>query len=217
MLHFTYNEKINVTSLCQGDVLTITDEIRAVLKDCHPYFQHEQYKFFIVLTQSCDLVRRNGDCKSQYITLAAVRSYDEYIYRNANYFGVENFKGLMLLDEKKFNTFFQLVERVYNNTESEYFFLAQDSNVGLNEHMIAYLKVSFALKSDLHYDKCLKAKKIELSDEFKAKLGWLVGEMYSRVGTKDWETLMKRSEFIDMIKKDLKDRFVVGEKSKILN
>lgn len=56
--------------------------------------------------------------------------------------------------------------------------------------MVAYLKVSIPLKSGEHYDKCLKAKRIELADEFKAKLGWLIGDMYSRVGTTDWETIM---------------------------
>ena len=32
----------------------------------------------------------------------------------------------------------------------------------------------------------MRAKQIELRDDFKSKLGWLVGNIFSRVGTEDW-------------------------------
>lgn len=47
-------------SLCQGDILEKTDDLIAILKEVHPYFLNESYKYFMVLSQSCDLVRRNG-------------------------------------------------------------------------------------------------------------------------------------------------------------
>lgn len=72
-VHFTYKSKPDMSSLCQGDILKLTDDLKKVLGDVHPYFQNEQYKYFMVLTQSCDLVRRKGQpCKTPYITLAAV-------------------------------------------------------------------------------------------------------------------------------------------------
>ena len=40
--------------------------------------------------------------------------------------------------------------------------------------------------SDSCYDACLEARVLALSEEFRAKLGWLVGHIYSRVGTQDW-------------------------------
>lgn len=81
--------------------------------------------------------------------------------------------------------------------------------------MVAYLKVSIALKSDEHYDKCLSAKKIELTDEFKAKLGWLVGNMYSRVGTADWEGIMSPQARKDMLNNDLNSMCVIGNKEQL--
>lgn len=79
-IHFTYKPSPDMSSLCQGDVLCVTDEMRKILKEVHPYFLNEQYKYFMVLTQSCDLVRRNaGKCKTPYITLAAVRSFDDFL------------------------------------------------------------------------------------------------------------------------------------------
>ena len=50
----------DMKSLCQGDVLNITEELAEVLRNIHPYFLNEQYKYFMVLSQSCDLIRRNG-------------------------------------------------------------------------------------------------------------------------------------------------------------
>ena len=78
-IHFTYKHSPDMSSLCQGDVLQVTDGMRDILKEVHPYFLNKQYKYFMVLTQSCDLVRRNGgNCKTPYITLAAVRSFDDF-------------------------------------------------------------------------------------------------------------------------------------------
>lgn len=215
-VHFTYKKDSERNSLCQGDLLEITDELRAVLKDVYPYFLNEQYKYFMVLTQSCDLVRRGEKCKTPYITLAAVRSFDEVfeklLIKNKC---VEDVNGFLLMDNKNWVRAYQLLERIYNNTESDYFFFYKDDLLGLPNSMVASLKVSITLKSELHYEKCLSAKILELSDEFKAKLGWLVGNIYSRVGTTDWESIKTESERKDMISNELKSHCIIGDKSQI--
>ena len=216
-IHFTYKEKPDMQSLCQGDILEITEEISMILKDVHPFFLNEQYKYFIVLSQSCDLVRRNGkDCKTPYITLAAVRNYSDFLERmllKGRF--AEKVNGLLIMDEKNKERAYQLVERVYNNTEPEYFFFYMEDALGFPESMVAYLKVSIALKSKEHYDKCLNAKRIELTDEFKAKLGWLVGNMYSRVGTADWEGIMSANAKRDMLNNDLYSMCIIGKKEQL--
>ncbi|MBQ8028179.1 MAG: hypothetical protein IJ262_02090 [Clostridia bacterium] len=216
-VHFTYKENLDQSSLCQGDLLEITDELKDVLKEIHPYFLNEQYKYFMVLTQSCDLVRRkNNKCKTPYITLAAVRSFDDFfeslLLKNKY---AECINGLLFMDSKNWEKSYQLLERMYNNTEPDYFFLYKDGSLGLTNSMIASLKVSIALKSELHYDKCLSAKVLELSDEFKAKLGWLVGNIYSRVGTTDWESIKTSSERKNMLTEELQSHCIKGEKSQI--
>lgn len=216
-IHFTYKADADMESLCQGDVLNITEELTEVLREIHPYFLNEQYKYFMVLSQSCDLVRRNGkNCKTPYITLAAIRSYDSFLEKTLiKEKFAENVGGFLLMDEKKKEKAYQLIERIYNNTESDYFFLYKEDALEFPESMITYLKVSIALKSQEHYDKCLAAKKLELSDEFKAKLGWLVGNMYSRVGTADWEGIMTAQERKEMLNNDLASKCIIGSKEQL--
>lgn len=216
-IHFTYKADADMESLCQGDVLNITEELTEVLKEIHPYFLNEQYKYFMVLSQSCDLVRRNGkNCKTPYITLAAIRSYDSFLEKTLiKEKFAENVGGFLLMDEKKKEKAYQLIERIYNNTESDYFFLYKEDALEFPESMITYLKVSIALKSQEHYDKCLAAKKLELSDEFKAKLGWLVGNMYSRVGTADWEGIMTAQERKEMLNNNLASKCIIGSKEQL--
>lgn len=216
-IHFTYKETPDMTSLCQGDVLVKTDELVEVLNEVHPYFTNVEYKYFMVLSQSCDLVRRDGKkCKTPYITLAAVREYSDFLERTLIAEKIaENYNGFLLVDEKSKIRVSQLVERVYNNTEPDYFFLYKEDALGFSKSMVCYLKVSIALKSEIHYQACLNAKKLELSDEFKAKLGWLVGNMYSRVGTTDWESKMNNKARKQMIEDDVNSRCVIGSKEQL--
>lgn len=216
-VHFTYKANPDMNSLCQGDVLIKTDELIETLRTVHPYFCNEEYKYFMVLSQSCDLVRRNGGkCKTPYITLAAVRDYDDFLAKTliGNNMA-ENCHGFLLVEEKARTRVYQMIERVYNNTEPEYFFLYKDNTLDFPKPMVVYLKVSIALKSEAHYQKCLNAKQLELSDEFKAKLGWLVGNMYSRVGTADWESVMDKENRRRMIDDNINSKCVVGSKEQL--
>jgi hypothetical protein len=45
-----------------------------------------------------------------------------------------------------------------------------------------------------HYDVCLSAKIAQLQDIFAAKIGWAVGNIYSRVGTPDIEEKLDNAE-----------------------
>ena len=47
---------------------------------------------------------------------------------------------------------------------------------------------------DVVYQNFIKEKINELSDIFKAKLGYSFGSLYSRVGTKDWEGIIKETK-----------------------
>lgn len=170
-----------------------------------------------MLTQSCDLVRRDKkSCKSQYITLAAVHSFQDFLYREIGKHGscvsINDFK---FINSQQKTRHLQMVERIYNNTEPDYFFLYKEPEYQFDESMVAYLKVSIALKSDLHYDTCLEAKVMELTDEFKAKLGWLVGNIYSRVGTTDWSSIMSEEEKKKIIEDELSKYLVFSDKERI--
>lgn len=216
-VHFTYKDCPDMSSLCQGDILRVTEDIKSVLAEVHPYFLDEQYKYFMVLTQSCDLVRRNGSkCKTPYITLAAVRNFSDFFEKqllSEKY--AEKVNDYLLMNVKKKDRAYQFLERIYNNTEPDYFFLYKEEALQFPESMIASLKVSIALKSELHYEQCLSAKALELSDEFKAKLGWLVGNIYSRVGTTDWESLLTSQQRSAMLNEELNTHCMIATAEQI--
>jgi len=78
------------------------------------------------------------------------------------------------------------MQRLLNNNEPGYFYLdAEGAELGVD--CVALLNLSIAIKSDLHLRTCTAAKMLQLTDTFQAKLGWLVGQLYSRVGTQDMD------------------------------
>lgn len=80
----------------------------------------------------------------------------------------------------------QLVERHINNTEPEFFFLPSSGHPNIPEDLVVFLRLTIALRKE-HYDALAQAKIAELADVFQAKLGWLKGNIYSRVATPDIE------------------------------
>src|SRR4051812_2999300 len=82
--HYVYDTP-DPAALNQGDVLDRTPEFAALLRTLFPHHADQPaYKYFMVLTQSCDLVRRGGGpCGAQFINLAAVVPVDEAIRHEA--------------------------------------------------------------------------------------------------------------------------------------
>jgi hypothetical protein len=188
-MHITYHPALATTELMQGDVLSRTPAIDELLKTVHPHFyQHPKNLYFMVLTQSCDLVvRHDGACKAPYITLAPVRSLDLVVERHLSQFPLADVEAdLPVLGTKARNKASEFLQRLFNNNELGYFFLDSE-DTALDGDCVAFLNLSIPIKSDLHRKTCLEAKILQLNETFQAKLGWLVGQMYSRVGTQDWE------------------------------
>jgi len=190
-MHFTYEETPDESQLHQGDLLQRTEGLDQLLERAHPHFREQKYRAFIVLTQSCDLVpnRRGPYCKSPYITVAVVR--DAYDAARSELLGLalsrrrQSLCKTQFMCEKLRPRFEQQVESLLNNNHPEYFFLRSDNDAGVEEDLCAFLRVSIALKAE-HYRTLLEAKRSQLTAVFQAKLGWLVGQGYSRVGTEDW-------------------------------
>lgn len=83
-------------------------------------------------------------------------------------------------------TFEQFLQRLFNNNEPPFFYFEAAHQDGIYEEMCAMLALPISLKPE-HYETLRKAKLAGISDVFQAKLGWLLGQMYSRVGTPDHE------------------------------
>ena len=171
MTHFTYSDVLDKTCLKQGDVLKKTPEFFALLKDVHPYFESDNYPYFLVLTQTCDLIRRKNDkCKSRYISIAAIRSLDDALRREAEEFVSSPIEKRVkeIIDEKNSSKLSEFLGRLYNNNISEYFYLHHDVSLDFANPAVAFLRISIALKSEIHYENCLKSKVLELDENFQA-------------------------------------------------
>lgn len=189
--HFTYSSKqLDSTTLQQGDILAKTEELVALIEKVHPHYANDDYTHFQVLTQSCDLVRRGKKCAARYITIAAVRSLKTVIRRTIETEVAENKRikldKLEWCNDKHKSRVSHIVGALFNNNDKNHFFLKEFPDRGLLEDSCTFLHLSIAIKAYEHYDLCLNAKIIELDSNFQSKLGWLVGNLYSRVGTEDF-------------------------------
>jgi hypothetical protein len=186
-LHFTYRDP-DRSSLKQGDILKKTPELLALISEVHPHYANDDYLYFQVLTQSCDLVRRNGEkCKTRYITLAAVRSLDLVISRVLEKITETiEFEGKLFCSDVHKRMLEDFVNKLLNNNDTNHFFLQAETEHELDRHCCTQLHLSISIRAYEHYDVCLNGKILELQENFRAKLGWLVGNLYSRVGTEDY-------------------------------
>ena len=90
--------------LFQGDVLERTGEIEAILERLYPYaYQNpEKYPYFVVLTQSCDLVEDNTrERKAEHITLAAVRPLHLFLEHEVAKLQTPELRSLHLPDQRQ--------------------------------------------------------------------------------------------------------------------
>lgn len=211
-MHFTYHAELDKTCLEQGDVLARTDAIDAILREVHPHYTKDDYKYLMVLTQSCDLVRRISGkrCKARYLSLAAVRPLSLVVGRELEKYQYDPMeRNYRFCDAGRRATVEEFLGRLMNNNEPEYFYLHAELPAGLSEPHCAFLTLSIAIKSEFHYETCLAAKVLQLTEPFQHKLGWLTGNMYSRVGTDDWVPDHSIDDvFNDMIAAVLKDAVV---------
>ena len=205
--HFTYRES-NTLDLCQGDILAKTPDLTTVIEEVHPHYLNESYSHFIVLTQTCDLVRRSGEgsCKARYVSLAAVRPLDLVLQRELERYQDHFDKVAGVASDKSRNKLTMFLERVFNNNHPDFFYLHRELKVEFPNDSCAFLQLSIALRAYQHYETLLSARILSLADVFQAKLGWLVGNLYSRVGTEDWvPSTATYSEFREMINNRLNE------------
>lgn len=183
--HYVYREP-NKSTLNQGDLLQKTSALIAHLLQYHAYYaNHADYKYFMVLTQTCDLVQRDGVCGSPYITIAAVRPLEEVLRREAAKYQADWQRDAGVIGKKTEEKLVLFLSRLLDNNQDGYFYLHQDVGLGIQQNCCAFLPLSVTLKID-HYQLCLNAKIAELTDTFQAKLGSIIGRLYSRVAAPEW-------------------------------
>lgn len=191
MLHWTYQTWAPEDDLQQGDVLGRTPQIGEVLREVFPNLGEANIAF-LVTSQTCDLVRRSGGtCKSDYVTLATVRELEPYLPRLIEPLCGTGTTGVF--DENRRDIGRQFIERLINQNEQGQglFYLHPVADVPvLARPSIARLRVTLSLRRE-HYDTMRSARVARLDEHFAAKLGWLAGNLFSRVATRDLEDDVK--------------------------
>jgi hypothetical protein len=184
--HYVYEEP-NPSELNQGDILRRSDALVALLTEYFPYYAtHRDYIYFMVLTQTCDLVRRDGNpCASLYISLAAVKPIKDVVLAEAARNQQPALQGTNVIGNKARNQLAMFLESLMDNNKAGLFYLHTDHGLTISEPCCAILQLSISLQAR-HYNICLSAKIAQLKEPFQAKLGWLIGNMYSRVATTEW-------------------------------
>jgi hypothetical protein len=103
---------------------------------------------------------------------------------------------------------------VLDNNEPGYFYLHYELSLGIQERSCAFLPLSIALKSD-HYDLLLRSKIAQVTDTFQAKLGWLIGTNFNRVGTDEWDDRYPANKIATEVSAIMKDTLRTVDDRKI--
>ncbi len=214
--HYVYDDP--KPELLQGDILQKNDALLGVVRNYFPYYaDHNDYKFFMVVTQTCDLVRRDGGaCTSPYITIAAVKPLRLALQMEAAKYQDGWQRETRVIGDKAKVKLVMFLESLIDNNKSGYFYLHEDQSVGISESCCAFLQLSISLHSAEHYDIVLGAKIAQLKESFQAKLGWLIGSMYSRVATTEWNIEKAPSERLSAeVSRVLNRTFITYEEDRI--
>lgn len=172
----------------QGDLIPRSAPvITGVLRHYHEYHVDKDVnEMFAVLTQSCDLVKHGGNPKARYIALAPVRPLRAILSREFGEFLVKTpGERYVLGSNETKGRYDDFLAKLINNNDSRYFFVPQRADKQIAEDMCVMLPLSMSIRAE-HYDACVAGRVAQIADLFQAKLGWLLGQQFSRVGTPDW-------------------------------
>ncbi len=215
--HYIYEEP-DKNELCQGDVLDRNPALLDLIRKYYPYIvDNPQYKYYQILTQSCDLAIRDKQLpNAPYITIAVVRPISDALVREVRKDQELWQQAKKVVVPKTFDKMVLFTESLIDNNRDGYFYLHEDTSLGIFGYNCTFLNLSVSLKAD-HYGSFLDAKIAQIKDPFRAKLGWLVGHMFSRVGTEEWNDNYKDEDkkIRKVATKFVSDNFVRLDKNKI--
>lgn len=204
-MHWTYTEVSPGADLMQGDILVPTEQLQGIFQNVHPHFLDPKYTGFLVTTQSCDMVRRDGRSYStRYLNIAVVRQLEDVLHDFLAHV-CKPVAVRVYLHESKGEAN-RLLQRIFNQNEHALglFYLHEDANAGIAVPSVALLRVGITLRVE-HYDLLVQSRRGRLGPEFTAKLGWLVANLYSRVGTPDWSEPQEREKQLKALIQDTLD------------
>ena len=93
------------------------------------------------------------------------------------------------------------------------FFLHPDTDAGIGEPAVAFLRLPLHCARNTT-TRSAEARAEPITPEFRAKLGWLIGNLYVRPATPDWSDVEGgKKKFEDLIRQYLDDARWIDTKS----
>src|SRR5258708_6131850 len=157
-MHWTYETFNPGDDLFQGDILTRTPAIEALLGQVHSYFLDPKFTAFVVVTQACGLGRRGPTCKAEHINLAVVREREPILPDIVGKVAGAGLPGLYRTSSRIFAV--ELLKRIINQNELArgLFYLHPDGDVGIATPSVVMLRISIAIRQ-VHFDLLQQARR----------------------------------------------------------
>ena len=215
--HYIFDKNLD-NCLYQGDVLqeSLSPEFDELVNKYYSHYDSQfQCNYFLILTQSCDLIRRgNEPPAAEYIGIAPIFPVKKIILKKAQekqeWWQIDT----RVIDHKHFESLALFVGKLLNNNISNYFYIHEDISQNISGFSCAILSLSMVFHIE-YYDICLKAKTAQIQDIYRAKLGWNIGNIYSKVGTEEWDIFYPQKKVSTVASSLLKDVFININKEQI--
>jgi hypothetical protein len=183
---YVYQEQFSNNSLFQGDILRVTGIFREYFAKFYPEVTNieNEEKYVMVLTQSCDLVKgHKRKLKVSHINVCLIRTLKNFVNSLLAEVRPLSIGDKNLLEREVNDRLKDKLSKLFNNSDQKVnFFLPK--KLPFIEDMVALIPLSFSFRAD-HYDLLLENKVLMLAPEFRAKIGYIISELYGRVGTPD--------------------------------
>ena len=217
----------NKNSLKQGTIFSIknikfnsTDKKKKLkFNDIYPEVKLHNVTYGIILSQSCDLVKREKEpfLKTPYILTALLEPIEKFIEQKYSLQANEllgehslSYSKYIFIDTENIKKqLYKHCQRLFDNRETFYFFVSLGA--GTKQRMFYVNLVKCFPFKIMHYDTFIQNAKYELKPDFANKLGYMLSYIYGRVGIPDYTreqvnslTELMTKKLIAMLKKQYK-------------
>jgi hypothetical protein len=156
--------------------------------------ERADFEAFCLMTQTCDLVRTREE---EFITLAVVRVITNIFDKPG---------------AKKDSTANKLKSIIQHRANTRFFYLYKEPDAGIERDSVVDLRVMFALHKK-HYDEIVAARKMSMNGLYAAHLGWMAGNVFSRIAMPEWDDIRKDYTELETLDQKIKSlQTDIGEK-----
>lgn len=201
----------NKNELKQGTIFSIKNIVfdskdkktKLQFQEIYPEVNTDKVDYGIILSQSCDLVRRGKKhlLKTPYITIALLEPIEKFIEQKfsktieslVEEHSVQHGNYRIINKEKLLNKISEKCSKLFDNRETFYFFISIELKKEQTKMFYVNLVKTFPFKV-MHYETFAKSAQYELNTSFANKLGDMLSYIYGRIGVENYDK--KQMEYL---------------------